>query len=30
MQIVKKTIGSNMRRVLFSSALLLVSSLTFA
>ena len=27
---VKKTIGSNMRRVLFSSALLLVSSLTFA
>ena len=30
MQIVKKTIGSKMRRVLFSSALLLVSSLTFA
>ena len=30
MQMVKKTIGSNMRRVLFSSALLLVSSLTFA
>lgn len=30
MQIVKKTIGSIMRRVLFSSALLLVSSLTFA
>ena len=30
MQIVKKTIGSNMRRVLFSSALLLVSSLMFA
>lgn len=30
MQIVKKTIGSNMRRVLFSSTLLLVSSLTFA
>lgn len=30
MQIVKKTIGSNMRRVLFSSALLLVSTLTFA
>lgn len=30
MQIVKKTIGSNRRRVLFSSALLLVSSLTFA
>ena len=30
MQIVQKTIGSNMRRVLFSSALLLVSSLTFA
>ena len=30
MQIVKKTIGSNMRRVLFSSALLLVSLLTFA
>lgn len=28
MQMVKKTIGSNMRRVLFSSALLLVSSLT--
>ena len=30
MQIVQKTIGSSMRRVLFSSALLLVSSLTFA
>ena len=30
MQIVHKTIGSSMRRVLFSSALLLVSSLTFA
>ena len=30
MQIVKKTIGSSRRRVLFSSALLLVSSLTFA
>lgn len=30
MQIVKKIIVSNMRRVLFSSALLLVSSLTFA
>lgn len=30
MQMVKKTIGSSMRRVLFSSALLLVSSLTFA
>lgn len=30
MQMVKKTIGSNMRRVLFFSALLLVSSLTFA
>lgn len=30
MQIVKKTIGSKMRRILFSSALLLVSSLTFA
>ena len=30
MQIVQKTIGGSMRRVLFSSALLLVSSLTFA
>ena len=30
MHIVQKTIGSSMRRVLFSSALLLVSSLTFA
>lgn len=30
MQIVQKTIGSSMRRVLFSSALLLVSTLTFA
>ena len=30
MQILQKTIGRNMKRVLFSSALLLVSSLTFA
>ena len=30
MQIVQKTMGRGMRRVLFSSALLLVSSLTFA
>ena len=30
MQILQKTMGRNMRRVLFSSALLLVSSLTFA
>ena len=30
MQIVQKTIGGGMKRVLFSSALLLVSSLTFA
>lgn len=30
MQIVQKTMGRSMRRILFSSALLLVSSLTFA
>lgn len=30
MQIVQKTNGSSMKRVLFSSALLLVSTLTFA